>query len=166
MKDIPGYEGQYAVTSCGKVWSHKRKKFLKPSLNGDGYQQVTLCKDGKRKCHGVGRLVALAYIPNPKNKPDVNHKDEVRTHNWVNNLEWMTEKENCNYGSHGKRISDARKKAIYCVELDRVFPSSKDAAQELGLNAGNLCSCLKGRYKTCGGYHWLYSDCVDRNNSK
>lgn len=99
MKDIKGYEGKYAVTSCGKVWSYRRKKFLKPYIHGNGYPMVGLPHSPVY----VHRLVAEAYIPNPNGYTDVNHKDECKQHCWVNNLEWCTRKYNINYGTANKR---------------------------------------------------------------
>lgn len=95
MKDIKGFEGQFAITSCGKVWSYKTNKFRKTHLDKDGYERITLRNsvDGKDYGFGIHRLVAEAYIPNPEGKPTVNHNDEVKTHNWVGNLTWMTMKE-------------------------------------------------------------------------
>ena len=90
FRDIPGYEGLYGITSCGKVWSYKRKKFLKPGKNGHGYESVVLSKDGERCTLRVNRLVALTYIPNPEDKAWVDHIDGVRDHNWVSNLRWVT----------------------------------------------------------------------------
>ena len=82
MKDIRGYEGLYAITSCGKVWSYRRKKFLKPGVIQGGYLNVVLTnKDGQQKNHRVHRLVAEAYIPNPEGKEQVNHKDENKYNN-------------------------------------------------------------------------------------
>ena len=75
MKDIKGYEGLYAVTSCGRVWSYRRNKFLAPATIKSGYNYVNLYKDGKKKFCRVHRLVAEAYIPNPDNLPQVNHKN-------------------------------------------------------------------------------------------
>lgn len=146
MRDIKNYEGLYAVTSCGKVWSYKRKKFLSPGLIR-GYSIVELHKDGKAEMHLVHRLVAEAYLDNPDNLPQVNHKNEIRSNNFVNNLEWCTQEYNINY-SHAK--------AVYCIELDKTFNSVKAAAQFMGLARTNLISCLKGRLKTFGGYHWRY----------
>ena len=110
MKDIVGYEGLYAITSCGKVWSYRAKKFMKLHTDRYGYQELILQKDGVRKHYKVHRLVAEAYIPNPDNKEQVNHKDEVKSHNWVNNLEWATCKENINYGTRTERMATTRKK--------------------------------------------------------
>lgn len=157
MKDIKGYEGLYAVTSCGRVWSHKRKKFLKPSKNQDGYLQVILYKDKQPKCCRVNRLVAETYIPNPDNLSDVNHINENKEDNYINNLEWKSHKDNVNHGSCVARAAKSRQKPIYCVELDRVFESGQQAARELGLNAGSISSVLKGRYKATGGYHFEYA---------
>ena len=94
MKDVVGYEGLYAVTSCGKVWSYKSKRFLTPENNGRGYFRVKLCKDGKEKKYMIHRLVAEAYIPNQDNLPQVDHIDNDKTHNYVNNLQWITNRDN------------------------------------------------------------------------
>ena len=155
MIDIKGYEGLYAITSCGKVWSYRSKKFLEQS-NVGGYRQVNLSKDGVKKMCLVHRLVAEAYIPNPDNKPQVSHKDEVRDHNWIGNLEWTTAKENCNYGTHNERLSKSMSKAVYCVELEKQFYGASVAARELGLNQQNISACCNGKRKTCGGYHWHF----------
>lgn len=146
MRDIKNYEGLYAVTSCGKVWSYKRKKFLSPG-SIRGYYVVELHKDSKTEMRLVHRLVAEAYLDNPYNLPQVNHKNEIRSKNYVNNLEWCTQEYNINY-SHAK--------AVYCVELDKTFNSIKEAAQFIGLTSSSLISCLKGRIEKCGGYHWKY----------
>ena len=99
MKDIKNYEGLYAITSCGKVWSYRRKKFLKPDINQGGYYRIGLCKNGEVKKYLIHRLVAEAYLPNPEDLPQVNHKDEIKTHNYLQNLEWCNSKYNQNYGS-------------------------------------------------------------------
>ena len=85
MKDIKGYEGFYGITSCGRVWSYKKKDFLKI----DKYFSVNLYKDGQRWHPSVAFLVAQAYIPNPTNTDRVLHKDDNKAHNWINNLEWQ-----------------------------------------------------------------------------
>lgn len=86
----------YLIYEDGRVFSKKRRKFLKPSENKVfGYHYITLCKDGKRKQFRVHRLVAIHYIPNPDNKPEVDHIDRDRINNHVSNLRWVTGSENC-----------------------------------------------------------------------
>jgi hypothetical protein len=91
-KDIAGYEGHYMVSNTGKVYSYKRKKVLSPSTQG--YHQVCLCKNGKVRSFHIHRLVAEAFIPNPENKPEVNHIDHNTDNNYADNLEWVTKFEN------------------------------------------------------------------------
>lgn len=150
MRDIPGYEGYYAITSCGQVWSYHSQKFMALHSDKDGYLRVVLHKNGKAKCYGVHRLVALAYIPNPNGLPEINHKDEVKYHNWLDNLEWCDRKYNTIYGKRNK-------KPVYCVELDRVFESGIDACKELGINGSQLSKVCRGERQTCGGYHWRFA---------
>ena len=95
---IKGYEGKYAVTKSGKVWSYPKTKrlygkILKPT-NTTGYSQLSLCINGKRKVFTVHRIVAQTFIPNKKNKPEVNHINGIKADNRVENLEWCTHKEN------------------------------------------------------------------------
>ena len=155
MKDIKGYEGLYAVTSCGKVWSYKYKKFLKPGANGDGYLHVNLCKNGKAKKYYIHRLVAEAYMPNPDNLPQINHKDENKENNCLQNLEWCDAKYNSNYGTRNEKL----KKPILQFTLDgdlvREWPSANDVGKEV---QGHICDCLKGRLKTAYGYKWFYKN--------
>ena len=157
MKDIVGYEGEYAITRDGNVWSYKSNKFLKPRLIG-GYHQVNLYKDGKKKDLYIHRLVADAFIPNPDNLPQVNHKDEDKSNNCVENLEWCDAKYNANYGTRTERVINKISIPVYCVELDKVFKSGKEAAKELGISNQNITSCCKGKLKTTGGYHWRYAE--------
>ena len=159
MRDIPGYEGLYAVTSCGKVWSYRKKKFLKPCQVGRGYLQVSLSVNGVVKQFTVHRLVAEAYIPNPDNLSEINHKDENKTNNCINNLEWCNRRYNLIYGD---RIEKAIKSRyghglkIYCPELDRVFDSQTAAAEELNLWKGSINKVCKGKQKTTGKYHFEF----------
>ena len=110
MKDIQGYEGLYAVTEDGKVWSYRRKKFMKPLGEEGNYRGVTLYKDKVGKDYLIHRLVAEAYLPNPDKLPVVNHKDENPSNNHVSNLEWCTYKYNNNYSTRNQRVSSSLKK--------------------------------------------------------
>lgn len=93
-KDVKDYEGLYQVSNLGRVKGLKKGKILKQHDNGKGYMQVGLYKNNKGKPYYVHRLVAKAFIPNTENKPEVNHKDKDRANNCVDNLEWVTSKEN------------------------------------------------------------------------
>ena len=157
MIDIIGYEGLYAITNCGQVWSYRKNTFLKPYL-ARGYFKVCLCKDKIRKQVLIHRLVAEAFILNPLNLPQINHIDENKQNNCAENLEWCNAKYNINYGEHNKKVGKSHCKKVYCVELGKVFESAKLAAMQLGLSDSNIAKCCKGKYKTTGGYHWEYAD--------
>ena len=158
MIDIKGYEGLYAITSCGKVWGYKRKKFLKPTVAADGRERVGLTKNGIQKQYLVHRLVAEAYISNPLNLPQVNHKDENPLHNYINNLEWCDNTYNLSYGTRLERSVKGHKKPIYCVELDKIFDSVADASRELNIDNSGIVKVCKGKKLTAGGYHWKYAE--------
>ena len=153
MKDIKNYEGLYAVTSCGKVWSYYSKKFLTPVDNGHGYLRVKLCKDGKEKKYMIHSLVAEAYIPNPNNLPQVDHIDNDKTHNYVNNLQWITNRDNCRK-SHNK--------AILQFDLDGNFIHEWECASDVGKEVrANIVHCLKGRNPSAYGFVWKYKDDIN-----
>ena len=159
MKDVVGYESLYAVTSCGRVWSYKRQKFLKPSADKDGYFQVSLHKNGKRKTYKVHRLVAEAYIPNTNNLPQINHKDECKTNNCLQNLEWCNAKYNNNYGTHNERSANSRKIPILQYDLNGNFIREWSSAADVGREVkSNICHCLNGDRKTAYGYKWIYKE--------
>ena len=150
MKDIKGYEGLYAVKSCGKVWSYRNKKFLKPDTHENGYLYVTLNRNGERKCCRLHRLVAEAYIPNLENLSDVDHIDNDKTHNYVNNLQWITHKDN---------IRKSQNKHILQFSLDGELIREWECASDVGIEVqSNIVTCLKGRRKTAYGYVWKYKE--------
>lgn len=160
MKDIAGYEGVFAVTSCGKVWSHKSKRFLKQHADKDGYMRVNLYFNGKFKNYFVHRLVLEAYNPTTDmTKTQVNHKSEKKNENWLSNLGWMTPKENSNYGTRNERMAQPRKKRVRCIETDTVYESLSEAANATGtkvINISRVCRNVPS-YFTAGGFHWEYS---------
>lgn len=114
-KDIKGYEGKYQASNLWRIRSlnyarRKQIRVLKPGIEKTrGYLSVTLLNKGKQKTKPVHRLVALTFIPNPNNLPQVNHKDENKLNNCVDNLEWCNAKYNCNYGNRNIKISQKLK---------------------------------------------------------
>lgn len=157
MKDIKNYEGLYAVTEDGNVWSYKNKKFLKLGHHHSGYLNVRLFKNGVGKVYSVHRLVAETYIPNPNNYPCVNHKNELKDDNRVHNLEWCSISYNTTYGNSRVKTIEKIQKPIYCIELNKTFSNAYEAAEQLGLKRPNIWCALSGRSKTAGGYHWRYA---------
>lgn len=136
-KNIEGYEN-YMVSNLGRVKSLNynrtcQERILKPGKN-KGYLQVYLCKDGKIKRFYLHRLVAKVFIPNPENKPFINHRDETRSNNCVENLEWCTAKYNINYGT----CIEKRSTKIKCLDLynneTTYFSSITEAARQLNIS--------------------------------
>ena len=163
-KSITGYDGLYEVSDLGRVKSLKygKERILTPRATHGGYLKVALCKDGKVEQSNIHRLVAKAFIPNPNNLETVNHKDEVKTNNTVSNLEWMSQKDNINYGTRNKRASEALSKQVQMFdkstgELLATFPSLMEAERVTGIYHGNISQCCNGKYKSAGGYIWKYS---------
>ena len=156
-RDIKGYEGKYMVSNLGRVKSLNynktgKEKILKGVDNGRGYLILNLYRGGKGKTCRINRLVAQAFIENPQNLPEVNHKDEDRTNNRVDNLEWCTTQYNVEY-SQAKAVIGINKVSGLIVE----FPSLMEASRQTGIDQGNICHCLKGRQKSAGGYYWHYA---------
>lgn len=149
MKDIPGYEGIYAVTSCGRVWSYKRGKFLEPGINTKGYEFVTLYAGTPWQIL-VHRLVAMTYIPNPDNLPVVNHKDENPRNNCVNNLEWCSQRYNVNYSLPN---------CIRCIETGEEYKSVIECATKNRINSKALRKHLftGGRLIGRNHFEWIIS---------
>lgn len=153
MKDIPGYEGKYAATSCGKIWSYRRNRFLKSCGEKDNYQIVNLCDKGSIKTCYVHRLVAMTYLPNPDNLPEINHIDKHKDNNCLSNLEWCTRNYNMAYNIGKENCS------IYCVELDKTFSCAKEVADFMNRHVSNLYGHLNiSCPKTFAGYHWRYNN--------
>lgn len=108
MKEIKGFE-DYLIDEKGNVYSKHRNRFLNTCIRGDGYAMVGLYKDGMRKNFQIHRLVAEAFIPNPDGLPQVNHKDENKLNNNVDNLEWCTAQYNLTYGNRIFKACQKRK---------------------------------------------------------
>ena len=171
-KDIKGYEGLYQVSNLGRVkrilfknrMTEKMKdKLLKPFRGKKGYLQVTLCKNNKTKLFNIHRLVAEAFIPNPDNLPQINHKDENKENNRVENLGFCTIKYNHNYGTGKQRQAEQIKKKVDQYDLQGNFikrwNGMIDVQNELGINRNNINSCCLNIRKTAGGFVWKYAKC-------
>ena len=176
-KDIKGYEGKYQISNYGNVKSlnyHRtgNEKLMKPTLQNNGYFWVMLCKPNKRFL--IHRLVADAFIQNPDNLPCVNHKDENKHNNHVDNLEWCTQLYNINYGTCRERIKKSllnhpdTSRKVYQYTIDGKFVKEWESAMECERNGFKhttigIC-CKGGRFKNNKwvnitqhkGFKWSY----------
>ena len=151
-KDITNYEGIYQISSCGRVRSlyYKKFKILKLRQDKYGYYQIDLHKNNNVRTFKVHRLVAEAFIHNPNNYPQVNHKDENKTNNKIDNLEWCTNYYNRNYGTRNKRASEKCKKEVICITTGEIFNSIKEASVKYNVNSSYITANCKGRQKSAG----------------
>lgn len=159
-KKIKGFEN-YEISNEGEVRNIESRLVLKPIDNGRGYLRVGLYTNKKQTYKSIHRLVAESFIPNPENKPEVNHINEIKTDNRIENLEWMTSKENDSYGTRTERIAASRSISIYTLYpdgTDEYFLSATIAAKELGLWRAHIVNVLKGKRKTTGGLRFEYAE--------
>lgn len=167
-RDIPGYEGLYQVSASGMVRSlyertnQRGYNLIKAKEHSKmPYLSVPLYKDGGYKLQRVHRLVAMAFIPNPDNLPQVNHKDENPRNNNVDNLEWCTAEYNNKYGNHPRaNINHPSLSRPVSQYKDGVFIATYQSISEARRVIGrrNILAVLKGRKKKCGGFEWKYAD--------
>ena len=163
-KPIKNYEGLYEISNLGRLKSlgtfRHKGKIKSIRQDKDGYLIATLHKQCKQQTVKIHRLVAEAFIPNPNKLPQVNHKDENKQNNCVDNLEWCTQQYNMSYGSFRSKVAEGHKKAIIQLTLDNKFikrwASAKDASQQLNLHATAITACCKGKSYKTGGFRWKY----------
>ena len=176
-KDITGYEGLYQVSNLSRVKSLDRYKkaksgklyirkgrVLKSIINGSKYYQVCLYKNNTQKIILVHRLVAKAFIPNPDNKPQINHIDNNPSNNNISNLEWTTQSENIRHADkQGRRDFSKFYKPVVGVSLfdgNVVYFKSMNSVSDAGYSAGCVCACIKKtkNFKTHKNRLWFYKE--------
>ena len=166
-KDVEGYEGLYQVSNMGRVRSLRRNIILRQRITRKGYKMVKLSTNNIRKGYYIHRLVATAFIPNPDNLPQVNHKDENKLNNCVGNLEWCDCKYNQNYGTGTRRRQLANtngkcSKPVLQYSLDGTFikewKSTMDVERNLGFDNSHISACCRNIRKTAYGYIWKYKN--------
>lgn len=165
-KDVAGYEGLYQVSDQGNVRSKRRRGssggIMKPKLKNDGYLQVALYRERKQQGLLVHRLVAEAFISNPLNLLQVNHKDEDKTNNAANNLEWCTAKYNSNYGTCQARKAAKCSKAVLQYDKEgnfvREWPSTHEVERQTGFAQSHISKCCRGELKSVYGFIWKYKN--------
>ena len=152
-KTVKNYD-KYEVNENGEIRNKRTKKLLKPETDKKwGYLRVSLYITKKQAKHElVHRIVANTFIPNPYNLKEVNHKDENKRNNCVNNLEWCTPQENCIH-SKGKPVT-----MIYTnKQYGKTYRCISDAERETGIDNASIIRCCKGKQKSAGGYIWRYA---------
>lgn len=170
-KDIFGYEGLYQVSTLGRVKSlgnrsnHRNEIILKPAVV-QGYLKVNLYKNSKGKIWSIHRLVALTFLKNSNNKPEVNHIDGNKKNNCLDNLEWNTKNENQKHcvatGLRRPKKSFECKLSVQIAKVDiktnkilHVYGSYREAERITGVAHSNIKKCVKGYFKQMGGYKWI-----------
>ncbi len=156
--DIKGYEGLYQINKLGEIKTLRSNKIMKYGYTMKGYKQVGLYKNKKCKHLYVHRLVAETFISNPNNLPLVNHKDENKQNNCINNLEWCTNQYNLKYGNTQKN----KKRKVLQYDLYGNFIKEWeciiDIEKILKISNSNICKVCNGKRNKAGGYIWRYKN--------
>lgn len=160
--EVYGYDTLYEISNLGRLrtkrWGkqgyRKEYKYIEPRLNSSGYLCVNLRKNRKQRTVFIHRLVADAFVENPKGYSEVNHLDENKENCVASNLEWCSHLQNCNYGTRNEKTRLKSCKAILCKETGIVYQSGAEAAEKLGISKTAISNCVSGRSKTCMGYTW------------
>jgi hypothetical protein len=160
-KDIPGYEGLYCASNMGRIQNMINLNYLNPTPKENKYSSVRLFDmNSKAKPFRVHRLIAITFLNNPDNKPVVNHKNGNKNDNRLENLEWMTHQENSQHAYDTKLIK-FYKRGVYQIDKDtneiiEEFESAAEVERILDIAHQSISKVCKGKYKTAGGYKWLY----------
>lgn len=167
-KDVESMNGLYQVSNDGKIKSIRTGIIRKLQKMRDGYLRITFVINGSRFIFSIHRVVAIAFIPNPENKPCVNHKNGIRSDNRIENLEWVTHSENCKHAYKVlNRIPSCLgikyekhhcSKPIICTTTGKVYASTQQAADELNISASNISVILNGgKQKTAKGLKFAFA---------
>lgn len=157
-RDVKGFEGLYQVNNYGQVKSLRKDALLKPAKSKYGYMLCVLCKNGVMHDRRVHRLVAEAFLENPRSLPQVNHKDGNKSNNNVENLEWCTCSENSRHAVENGLFST--NKRVRVVETGKVYESIGSCARDISGNGQNISHCLHGERKTHKGYHFEWEEAI------
>lgn len=160
-ESVKGYEGLYEISDLGRVkriYKNGKTRILKPSCNKQGYVQLALSKNNKLKTFKIHRLVAIAFIKNSSNKREVNHIDGNKKNNSLNNLEWVTSKENIEHAIKTGLRNKTNAKKINQYDLNNNFLATWSSLKEaqISCNVSHIVDCCKGKRKTAGGFRWGY----------
>ena len=165
-KDIPGYEGLYQVSNIGRLRSMNYKKtgvikLLKMHADNDGYIHIKLNKNGKRQSYLVSRIVYEAFKGPIPDGMEVNHIDENKTNNTLENLNLLTHRDNVNWGTHNERMGKTLSKWVVKLttndEILHFYQSTVEAGKVTGVKSSNISNCCNGKKKTAGGFKWKYA---------
>ena len=147
IKDVNGYEGLYAVTSLGRIWSYRRNRWIKPWSDLNGYSRVSLCNKGHEANPTLHRLVAITYIQNPEDKPQVNHLNGDKADCRVENLDWVTARENLQHatdmGLNSIHKLSYEKKITICKMRYHFKCKQKFLAELFGVTASSISQTIK-----------------------
>lgn len=170
-KDIPEYKGMYQASNLGRIRSLDRKitqlanggktkftymkkgRILAQGIQNGGYPIVSISVNAKRKICTVHRLVASAFIDNPNNYREVNHKDGNKSNNSIENLEWVKHSDNIKH-SYRELKQKRYNRPIKCIETGVVYSSCKEASDKTGINVGSINHAVNGLYTHAGGFTW------------
>lgn len=171
---IININNNYEVSNYGNVRNRKSKKIMKPAISNKGYYLVALSRNGKQHTYTIHKLVMVNFCRLPLNGEVINHKDHNKLNNKLDNLEYVTQKENVrdafNNNLCANVIEQAKRNIVKAIDSTKIkidqfdknnnyirtWDSIRECSRELNIDDANITSCLKGKRKTAGGYLWRY----------